>query len=159
MAILNEEQSADMRGLQELLGLDLSDTANRESLLRRAAEIRTRLDFSARENVDLVTFESRETVEQGRLELLRGIVEARMALQNAGMTNEQISEAQARFAGEWDAYHFTQNAEQQDRAFRNYRLRNVAGAAAFGGLAGLRRTRIGNCSKRSTNRNTRLSRN
>ena len=126
----------DTRGLRELLRLDLSDATNREALLRRASEIRTRLDFSARESVDLVTFESRETVEQGRLELTRGIVEARLALQNAGMTREQIAEAQTRFAGEWDA-RFTQNRDQQDRAFRNYRLRNVAGAAAFGGLAGL----------------------
>lgn len=128
----------DRRGLKELQTLDLSNgqDTNREAVIRRIAEIKTRLDFSSQHNVDLVTFESRTQVEQGRLSLVRGVVEARKALRNAGMSDAEIAQMETRLTTEWNQ-RFTQNREQQDREFAHYRLRNAAGAAVFGGIAGL----------------------
>lgn len=128
----------DRLSLSDLLSQDLSEgqTANREALIRRIAEIKARLDFSSRERVDLITYEAREQVEQGRLQLIKHIVDARQALRNAGMDEAEIAEVENRFIGEWNS-RFTQNVEQQDRAFAHYRLRNALGAAAFGGIAGL----------------------
>lgn len=127
----------DRKSLTDLLAQDLSEMqiANRENVIRRIAEIEARLDFSAREKVDLVTFEGREQVEQGRLSLVKAVVEARLALQHAGMSPGTIAQIEENFRGEW-TQRFTQNREQQDRAFFRYRLRNAAGAAAFGGMAG-----------------------
>lgn len=133
-----ESPGQDRRSLSELLAQDLSEVqiTNRENVIRRITEIEARLDFSAREKVDLVTFESREQVEQGRLALVKAVVEARLALQRAGMSPETITQVEENFRGEWNQ-RFTQNREQQDRAFFRYRLNNAAGAAAFGGMAGL----------------------
>lgn len=128
----------DRLSIKTLISRDLSEgqTSNREAVVRRIAEIETRLNFSARERVDLITFQTREQVEQGRFSLDRAIVESRHALLNAGMGRDEIQELESRFSGEWNS-RFTQNREQQDRAFAHYRLRNAAGAAVFGGTAGL----------------------
>lgn len=120
------------KSLVELLSADLSDgqNSNRENVIRRIAEIKTRLDFSSREKVDLVTFEAREKVEHGRLALTKAIVKMRQALGTAGM-----SDTEKDFIGKWNS-RFTKNREQQDRSFTHYRLRNAVGAAVFGGAAG-----------------------
>lgn len=125
-------------GLQELLKQDLSDgqVTNRANVLRRIAEIKSRLDFSSREKVDLVTFAGREQVEQGRLALTEAIVEARQALSSAGMSPEELQQFETNFTGEWNSK-LTQNREQQDRSFAHYRLINALGAGVFGGAAGL----------------------
>lgn len=128
----------DRKSMKDLLSQDLSggQVANREAIIRRITEIKSRLDFSAREHADLVTFEGREQVEQGRLQLIKTVVEARQALRNAGMTDAQITPLEARLTGEWNQ-RFTQNREQQDRAFLCYRMRNAAGAGVFGAVSGL----------------------
>ncbi len=128
----------DRLSLQELLARDLSEgqTTNREAILRRIAEIKSRLDFSSRERVDLITYQAREQVEQGRLELIRSTVEARQTLRNAGMEDAEIAATENNFLGQWNS-RFTQNRGEQDRAFARYRLRNAASAAVFGGTAGL----------------------
>ncbi len=131
----------DSRGLRELLALDLSgaDTAsitNRESVLRRIAEIQERQDFSTQQAVDLIHFESREQVEQGRLELVRAVAEARVKLRTAGMSDAEMDQMLGNFRGEW-AQRFTDNRERQDRRFAHYRLRNALGAGAFASAAGL----------------------
>ncbi|MCL4418993.1 hypothetical protein M1146_02700 [Patescibacteria group bacterium] len=129
---------ADRQSLEELLSQDLSEgqTSSREAVVRRITEIQSRLDFSSRERVDLVTYQSREQVEQGRLALINSVARSTQALRNSGMSNEEFQEIETRFTGQWNS-RFTQNREQQDRAFAQYRLRNAAGAAVFGGVAGL----------------------
>ncbi|MCL5113940.1 MAG: hypothetical protein M1372_02100 [Patescibacteria group bacterium] len=128
----------DRQSLEELLSQDLSEgqTSNREAVARRITEIQSRLDFSSRERVDLVTYQSREQVEQGRLVLINSVARSIQALRNSGMSNEEIQELETRFTGQWNS-RFTQNREQQDRAFARYRLRQAAGAAVFGGTVGL----------------------
>jgi len=116
--------------------LSASQQTNREGVARAIAEISTRLDFSAREKVDLITYEGREQVEQSRLELIRSVVGARKALRDVGMTSDEITQLENRFTAEWNQQ-FTQNREQQDRAFARYRLRNSLGAGVFGGAVGL----------------------
>lgn len=116
--------------------LSASQQTNREGVARAIAEISTRLDFSAREKVDLITYKGREQVEQSRLELIRSVVGARKALRDVGMTSDEITQLENRFTAEWNQQ-FTQNREQQDRAFARYRLRNSLGAGVFGGAVGL----------------------
>lgn len=122
--------------LEVLRTSDLSIDSNREALMRRVAEIKSRLDFSTREQVDLITFTGREQVEQGRLGLIRGIVEAKRALRDSGVSDADILSLENRFTGEWNA-HFTQNRAQQENNFNCYRMRNAVGAAVFGGITGL----------------------
>lgn len=134
------------RGISELIASDLTQEVNREELNRRIAEIRTRLDFSGEQAVDLITFRGEHEVQQGRLELVQAIAEANIELTSSGMTQDEITSAQTRLAGEWNT-HFTQDRQQQDRAFAIYRYRNAAGAAIFGGVAGFAG---GLCGKRNT---------
>lgn len=103
----------------------------KNALARRYGEVKARLDFSSREKIDLITFEGREQVEQGRLALVKTIVETRRALRTAGMSDDKISQ----FETNWNK-ELTKNKEQQDRSFAHYRLRNAVGAAVFGGAAG-----------------------
>ncbi len=130
------------RSVAELIAADLSNQPNRDAVIRRITEIRTRLDFSARNRVDLVTFESREQVEQGRLQLVQAIIQSRRALEAAGMTQAQIAARANEFNGGtagnigWEQV-FTQNREEQDRSFRNYRVKQAIGAGLFGGAVGL----------------------
>lgn len=126
------------KALSELLKEDLSDgqATSRANVIRRIAEIKSRLDFSSQEKVDLITFEGKEQVEQGRLGLVKAIVEARTALLNAGMADAEIEQFENNFKGECKQK-FIQNKEQQDRAFQGYRLRQAGKAAFFGGVAGL----------------------
>lgn len=130
----------DTRSLEELLTLDFSNTEggirNRAALLRRKAEIGMRLDFSAEQKIDLITFSGREGVETGRLELTRGMGRANQVLKIAGMTGEQITEAENGFAGEWRSRLLT-NKSEQDRSFRWFRVRNAVGSGIFGTVAGL----------------------
>ena len=128
----------DRLSMAELISRDLSEgqTTNREALARRKAEILTRLDFSTENRVDLISFDSKTQVQQGRLSLIEEVIKADEALLEGGMSKEEVDEMTSRFSGEWNA-RFTQNVQQQDRAFAIFRLRNAAGAAAFGGVAGL----------------------
>lgn len=128
----------DRRGLKELLSLDLTDgqNTNRDAVIRRMAEIKTRLDFSAQHSIDLISFESHTQVEQGRLALIQGLAQARKALREAKMDDLEIAQKESDFTGEWNN-RFTQNRIQQDKEFAHYRLRNAAGAAVFGGVTGL----------------------
>ncbi len=122
--------------LAQLMSADLSQTANREALARRVAEIRARLDNSHTWNVDLLEFTGRETVEQGRLGLVRAMVEARGALRRAGMNEADIQTMETRFTTEW-TNNLAQNRQQKDNAFFNYRFKQALGAGAFGGSVGL----------------------
>lgn len=122
------------RGVRELLALDLSEeqVSNREEVARRIMEIRTRLDFSAQQHADLITFASREQWQQGRTELVKAIAAAKKALIGKGMTEEEINS----FGAKWNEK-FIQNKEQQDKAFAGYKLRESLKAGAFGGAVGL----------------------
>ncbi len=110
--------------------------SDREAVMRAVAEIKTRLDFSSINKVDLITFSSREQVEQGRLQLIKEIIEARQHLRTDGVSDDEIKDLENRFTGDFNQQ-FIQNREQQDKAFAGFRLRNAAGSAAFAGVAGL----------------------
>lgn len=131
-----ERYAYNTASVDDLLGRLRGAGQDRQGVMRAVAEIKTRLDFSAREKVDLVTYESREQVEQGRLQLIKAIVEARQNLRNAGVAADEITTLENQFTGEFNQQ-FIQNREQQDNAFNWYRVRNAVGSAAFGGVAGL----------------------
>lgn len=128
--------AANRTSMAELRSANLSTQPARESLLRRATEIQTRLDFSQQNKVDLITFASRERVQYERLELVKAVAEARVALRRAGMSQNEIDTLSTQFQGEWNR-RFTTNVEQQDKAFNSYRLTESAKAAAIGGVTGL----------------------
>lgn len=129
----------DRKSLHELLA---DPKANAEAIIKRVAEIKTRLDFSALQHVDLVTFESREDVEQNRLLLIDAVVAARKILQDAEVTtigmptpdggseDLDLATAEERFKTLWKN-RFTTNQQKQDRRFLGYRIRNAGGAAVF----------------------------
>lgn len=128
----------DRRGLRELMQLDLSNgqDTNREAVIRRIAEIKTRLDFSAQQSLDLISFGGRGQVQQERLELSKVMAEARIKLKNAGMDETAISTQETQFIGGWNQA-FTKNREQQDKSFAGYKLKQSLKAGAFGGVVGL----------------------
>jgi protein phosphatase PTC1 len=126
----------DTRGMRELMGLDLSTVENRQALLQRMAEIRTRLDYSTTQKVDLITYDSRETIEQGRLELIKTLVEGKKKLMEAGIDEDQITSEQARLYGEWSRQ-FLKDRENQDKAFNRYRVKQSLITAGIGGATGL----------------------
>lgn len=136
---VDRDAFGDSRGLRELMNLDFSESesgiTNREALIRRIAEIKTRLDFSAQESVDLIRFEGEGHVEQGRLHLIQSYIEARQRLYDSGASKAWVSETEARLTGEWRD-RFIENRQQQDRAFLRFRLKNAAVSGVFGGVAG-----------------------
>ena len=124
----------DRRGIRELLSADLTNPDNRTAVIRRIAEIRARLDS----NQDLITFEGKTQVEQGRLGLVLAIVQARSRLRepDAGMTADQIRVLESEMTGQWNA-RFSGNQAEQDRRFAHYRLRQSLLSGAIGGAIGL----------------------
>lgn len=122
--------------LENLLATDLTITANQEALVRRITEMKSRLDFSAEHSIDLVTFESRGQVSQGRLQLIEAMARAHIALRNAGVAEDVVNREERRLTGEWRT-RLVANREQQDRSFAHYRLRQSLMAGAFGGAVGL----------------------
>ncbi|MEN9407759.1 MAG: hypothetical protein RLZZ455_975, partial [Candidatus Parcubacteria bacterium] len=122
--------------LNMLLGADLTSTGGKEALINRVAEIKTRLDLSSQNNIDLITFSGKENVEQGRLALVQGIVRANAALRAAGMTSAEITAMEATAVTSWQE-RLSEHRTMQDKAFRNYRIRQSLIAGGIGGVAGL----------------------
>lgn len=122
----------DRKGIRELLSADLTNPDNRTTVIRRIAEIRARLDS----NQDLITFEGKTQVEQGRLGLVLAIVQARRSLTENGMTADQIRTLETEMTGQWNA-RFSGNQAEQDRRFAHYRLRQSLLSGAIGGAIGL----------------------
>jgi len=120
------------RSLREMSTSDLSNESNRLDLISRVAEIEQRLDYSTAHKVDLITFGSRESVEQGRLQLLQAVVEGRRALRDAGIDPTRIELAKAALTT-----HFEKNQSEKDKAFKTYRLKSSLANGAFGSAAGL----------------------
>lgn len=116
----------------ELLSSDLSIPVNMEAALRRYAEIKGRLDFSVREHVDLITFDSNTTIVGQRLELMRAVSQLRQVLLAKGVPQTELD----RFLGQTNSK-LIQNKEEQDREFRNYRVKEAIKSGAIGGAVGL----------------------
>ncbi len=126
----------DTRGMRELMDLDLTTVENRQALMQRVSEIRTRLDYSASQKIDLITYQSRETVEQGRLQLIKAVAEAKKKLLDAGVTQDQMTNELGNLYGQWSAQFLT-NRESQDKAFNRYRVKQSLISAGIGGASGL----------------------
>jgi outer membrane biosynthesis protein TonB len=121
----------DIRGFRELISMDLTDVNNHQALARRVAEMRARLDVG-----NLITFTSSDTVQIGRLELIKSISEGIYALQSAGiLPPEEVASAVRASYNEWRG-DFTTDKSTQDRAFRNYRLKQSLRAGARGAVQG-----------------------
>ena len=152
--------NGDARSLHELMSLDLSDPTNQDALVARYMEVITRLDYSALAKIDLVTFASSESVEQGKLTLIKDIIKAKQAIKESHMqgtdrpqqkdgesnedfvkrmsafeagVNDTIRGRETHWKGRWENQ-FIQNKEQQDKAFRTYRLGQAALAGGFNNI-------------------------
>ncbi len=131
-----ERFAYDMASVEDLLNRLSGAGADREGVMRAVAEIEARRDFSKREKVDLITFASQFQTEQGRGQLDKAVVEARQRLKDDGVSDDEISEMENRFTGEWNQK-FIKNRQQQDNEFTHYRVKEAAKAGAFGAVAGL----------------------
>lgn len=128
--------ATDLRtNVDRLLAQDLTIAQNREELIKAVADIEARLNFSNRQQIDLVTFESRGRVRMGRMQLTEAKVLAYRKLIDAGMSGDEMNNLKNAALTERYNY-FTQNKAQQDREFRNYGWRQSAGAFAFGATVG-----------------------
>lgn len=149
-AMLNSDNErsvlgGDARSLNTLLNLDLSgtNTANREALARRVAEIQERLHYSAETGAGMIQFEGEQLTEQGRLELVKGIAEGRQALEQAlidsGTSQEdakaEVADMLRKSRAQWEQ-RFTTDVRDQDNAFKKYRIKSSLAHGAFGGVVG-----------------------
>lgn len=114
------------RSIDDLLR-DPNNPENQQDLISRIAEIRTRLDYSRGNEIDLIQFKGKEQVEQGRLQLIKEIVRMRQALRSAGVPDAQITAMEAN----WST-HFTGDQTAKDKAFNNYRHKSMVGAFGLG---------------------------
>ncbi len=129
---------APRKSMAQLMSADLTQQPNREAIVRRISEIGARLDNSHTWETDLIEFTGRETVEQGRLGLIKAMVEAKQALRRAGMTDADITTLETRLTNDW-TNNLAQIRAQKDKAFKGYRVKQAVGAGVFGfgvGLAG-----------------------
>lgn len=115
---------------------DKSDPRIREEIIDTIAEIRARLDFYDLNGIHKISYDSEDVVHQQNLDLVELRAEARTALRNEGLSDDQIITA------ERDAYgrhnqRFIENTEQQDRAFAAFRLKEMAIRGGIGaGIGG-----------------------
>lgn len=113
----------------------LEGAVNRQRLLQKITEITTRLDYSGKNSLDLVSYEGRTKVARGKLVLLRSCVDAERALLAAGMSEDEIAEQSAEYRTRWES-HFLADQEDQERKFRRYRVVQSAKAGVVGGVTG-----------------------
>lgn len=142
----------DSRSLKDLLEADLSLNHNRYALTKRVAEIQERLRFSAAEGKGYLSYVDQAQVEQGRVELLKGIVEGKRKLLQAysedvradGKSDEEI-EREARESmedllkkkrTEWQQI-FDRDTQVQDREFNRYRVKESLKSGVVGSAIGL----------------------
>ncbi|HVT01224.1 MAG TPA: hypothetical protein VHE53_03250, partial [Patescibacteria group bacterium] len=134
--LVDGEGEGTARGLKKLLGENLTTNEAQAAVMNKIAEIRARLDISAEKDADLITFSGRTTVEQERLALIKSIVEAKIALKNAGLTDEQITAKTSDLGSEWRTK-LEQNMQEKDKEFNRYRLSQSIKAGTIGAVAGL----------------------
>jgi len=135
----DEVRGKDREGLQTLINRltsNPSDTELRQDILSRVAEIRTRLDRSTADKVDLIKFSSRETVEQERFELVKNIAAAKVALRRAGMSDADITTISGTFERDW-LDRITTDQSSKDSAFSRFRLQQSVVATGQGAITGM----------------------
>ena len=118
------------RGVEHLMR-NLGDVSNQEALVRRIAEIQARLDYSVQNKVDLVTFQGEHAVESGRLKLIEGIVRAKKALRDAGMSEADLNTKESAFRTSWNEQ-FEQDIKGRDAEFKKERVKQMAVAGVIG---------------------------
>ncbi len=123
------------RSIEALLATGLTTEADQRALIRRIAEINTRLDFATHNKIGVIQYTGKEKIDSERMLLAQDIARARTELRNV-LSDADLARLETEMRGQWQT-RLTQTREQQERAFRNYRLRNAAGAAVFGGVVGL----------------------
>jgi hypothetical protein len=136
----------ERKNLQDLLQQDLNDFNTRRDLICQVTEIKTRLDFSVRRGVDLITYSSREEVEQGRMQLVKALAQANLSLnslidsqtstQNRNRLKNEIADMKKHYDAEWNKF-FASNVRNRDLEFASYRLSQAVGSAIFAAVAGL----------------------
>ncbi|OGK32234.1 hypothetical protein A3H80_01510 [Candidatus Roizmanbacteria bacterium RIFCSPLOWO2_02_FULL_37_19] len=135
----DEVRGKDREGLQAMLDRLSTNPTNdelRQDILSRVAEIRTRLDKSTGDKIDLISFSSRETVEQERFELVRNIAAAKVALRRAGMSDADVTRITGDFESQWLDRLISDKASK-DRAYKWFQLKQTSIAAGEGAITGL----------------------
>ena len=127
------------RSVDTLLSLDLNDQLdgekNRNELASRIAEIETRLDLSGSLEADFIQFGSKLETATKPLELLALAARLRVCLNTSNLTPAERNTLVAQQADKWQT-HLREDKSTKDSSFLVYRLRNAAGAAAFGVVSG-----------------------
>lgn len=109
--------------------------ASQAEIGRRLAEIDTRLNRGQSKRVDWIHYTNRENINHEVSQLFDARDNLRAALRGAGLDNTAISALEANWTAQWNQA-LNQDRDDKDAGFRNYRRRNVTGAAIFGGVMG-----------------------
>lgn len=127
----------DRASLQDLMdNVDASNQDSVDDLFSRMAEIESRLDISAQEQRDLISFGGREQVEQGRLELIQSLVHARRALRGVGIDNAAIDAGKSALYTSWSG-EIAQDKKSKDKSFLLHKWKEAGKAGLAGGITGL----------------------
>jgi len=125
---------------------NLSTEANQDVLAQKIADLRARLNVSASNKIDLITYTGKEQTEQGRLALIKAIatakVEMRRTLRTSGLDQAGVDHAMQEFEQKINNQYstseqsFLQDRKQQDKAFAGYRLKQSVKAGGRGAVCG-----------------------
>lgn len=133
--LLNGDAGINMPSIHDLLNLDLNDPQNQQQLAERHEEIKIRINRSRQYGVDLLTFSSRENSNSELNQLFQTMSKIENQLTQSGL-NQQDIEALRTQEAQGINNHIDSDINNKNRGFRNYRLRQAAGAGAFGMIVG-----------------------
>ncbi len=127
-----------------LLKKDLTNDNARATIAKKAGEIAARMDLSALSREDLIIYDSKYQVEQGRLELTKDITTGRQALEqyyisqgtDPELARETVDALIKKEAGD-TRQRLQENVREQNEAFTKYRRIESVKAGAFAAVAGL----------------------
>lgn len=112
--------------------VDEADPLTAASLLTTLAELETRSKLSDEESIDLIQYSSKTNLEQERLDVMRSIAEAKIALRRVGIGDDIISER-----SELVLEALRTDVSDKDQAFRKIQRSRTLKMAAIGMVGGV----------------------
>jgi hypothetical protein len=141
--------NTDREAIDQLLQADLSKEANRQKVIQRIAEISQRLDLSVSQHIDLITAQGsrdvlrqlggvteQESLDIGRMELVKQIARMKIELRKAGLNDNDLTTQLNQVKENWKNL-LLQNKEQQDKEAKIYKLKQAALSGVFGSAVGM----------------------
>ena len=112
--------------------VDESDPTTIDTLLQAYTELDTRSKLSDEQSIDLIQYSSKSSLEVERLQLMRALIESKVALRRAGVSDETLTE---RSAACLDL--LRDDVTEKDRAFSKLQRTQTMKMAAVGLVSGL----------------------